>query len=169
MFCGAAIDEPRKRVDLLLSAFALVRRDRPAARLLLARPRSVAPIPGLDQPGVELVDVDDRAALAEVYRRSWVSALPSFGEAFGLVLIEALACGTPVVASNRDGMREVVDRESVGRLFDGDERALARSLLEALDLAEDPATRRACRARAEDFSSERTTDAYLALYAELLC
>ena len=170
VFCGAAIDEPRKRVALLLRAFALVRRSRPDTRLLLSRPRSPARIAGLDAPGVELIGVDDRATLAEVYRRSWVSALPSFGEAFGLVLIEALACGTPVVASNRDGMREVVDRESVGRLFDGDdERSLAGSLLEALELAEDPATRKACRTRAEDFSSERTTEAYLDLYAELLC
>lgn len=169
VFCGAAIDEPRKRVDLLLRAFALVRRDRPQARLLLSRPRSSPPVADVDRPGVELVDVDDRAALADTYRRSWISALPSFGEAFGLVLIEALACGTPVVASNRDGMSEVVDRENIGRLFDGDdEHALARALLEALELAEDPETRGACRARAEDFSSERTTDAYLDLYAELL-
>jgi len=169
VFCGAALDEPRKRVALLARAFALVRRELPDARLLLSRPSHGREPTGFDLPGVELVDVDSRDALAEAYQRSWVSALPSFGEAFGLVLIESLACGTPVVASNRDGMREVVDRESVGRLFDGDdELALARSLLEALELARDPATRLACRERAEDFSVERTTEAYLDLYADLL-
>jgi teichuronic acid biosynthesis glycosyltransferase TuaC len=85
------------------------------------------------------------------------------------VLVEALACGTPVVASNLDGMREVVDRDSVGRLFDGDdERALARALLETLELAEDAGTPQACRSRAEDFSTERTTEQYIELYRELL-
>ncbi|MGI8750124.1 MAG: glycosyltransferase family 4 protein [Thermoleophilaceae bacterium] len=169
VFCGAAVTEPRKRVALLVRAFAIVRHERPSARLLLSRPASGVEPAGFEAPGVEFVDVDDRGTLAKTYSRSWVSALPSLGEAFGLVLVEALACGTPVVASNRDGMREVVDRADIGRLFEGDdERALARSLLEALELAEDPGIRRACRERAEDFSIERTTEAYLDLYTELL-
>lgn len=169
VFCGAALDEPRKRVALLMRAFELVRLRLPTARLLLSRPASGTVPAGFASPGVEVVDVDSRTALADVYRRAWVAALPSVREAFGLVLIEAMACGTPVVASNRDGMREVVDRPGVGRLFDGDdERALARSLLEAFELAADPTTRRACRERAEDFSVERTVEAYVDLYRELL-
>ncbi|MBA2793830.1 MAG: glycosyltransferase, partial [Thermoleophilaceae bacterium] len=120
-------------------------------------------------PGVELVDVDDRGVLADTYRSSWVTALTSRGEAFGLVLIEALACGTPVLAGNSGGMRDVVDSPSVGRLFDGDdERAVANGLLEALELSQDPRTAGACRARAEHFSTESTTAAYLDLYTELL-
>jgi len=168
VFCGAAVGEPRKQVGLLVRAFERVRRDRPAARLVLSRPRLPSDAAGLDLPYVDLVDVDDRAALAGAYRSAWVSALPSFGEAFGLVLAEALACGTPVVAANRDGMREIVDRKSVGRLFEGDdEDALSRALLEALDLSQDPATAAACRERAQAFSTDAATDAYLDLYAEL--
>lgn len=166
---AAAVEEPRKRVGLLLRAFKLVRRDRPGARLLLSRPRSATSVADLDQPGVELVDLDDRDALVAAYRHAWVSVLPSEGEAFGLVLTEALACGMPVVATNLGGMREIVDRESVGRLFDGDdERALATALHEGLELVEDPATAAACRERALEFSTERTTEAYVALYEELL-
>ncbi len=168
IFCGAAADEPRKRVALLTRAFAIVRRERPTARLLLSRPTRGGHPDALDRPGVEWVDVDTRAALAEVYGRAWVSALPSFGEAFGLVLVESLACGTPVVATDRDGMREVVDRDSVGRLFEGDETALASALLEGLEMADDPSTRDACRRRAEDFSLDRTAEAYVDLYTELL-
>lgn len=171
IFCAATPDEPRKRVGLLVRAFARVRRERPGARLVLVRPDDAALGRRLaGEPGVELVAaVEGRAQMAGLYRAAWVSALPSVGESFGLVLAEALACGTPVVGSNLGAIPEVVDRDSIGRLFDGDgERELARALLEALELSRDPATPVACRARAEEFSTERSASAYEALYRELL-
>ena len=166
--CAAALDTGRKRVDLLARAFARVRKERPDARLLLNRPRDHALAEPLLGPGVELVDLDDRSALVEAYRRAWVSALPSTGEAFGLVLTESLACGTPVVATRAGGMAEIVDSDAIGRLFDGEESELARALLEALELSGDNGTMAACRARGSHYSRERTVDAYLDLYAELL-
>ena len=86
------------------------------------------------------------------------------------MLVEALACGTPVVAADEPGIREIVDRDSIGRLFDdrGDAEELARALLEALELAGDSATRGACRKRAEDFSADSCTAAYVQLYDEFL-
>lgn len=171
IFCGAAIEEPRKRVGLLIAAARLVRRERPNLRLLLSRPNDqrVADSVARSDAGVELVDVGDRADLfASCYQQAWVSVLPSFGEAFGIVLIEALSCGTPVVATNLGGMREIIDRDTIGRLFDGGPESLARSLLEALELAENPATAHACRARAEEFSTDRCVDAYLRLYRDLV-
>jgi glycosyltransferase involved in cell wall biosynthesis len=178
LFCAAPPDVERKRVGLLISAFRLVRRERRDARLVLLRPRN----PGLadrvmrTESGIELVDpVEDPAALAPRYGEAWASVLPSTGDSFGIVLIESLACGTPVVGSDRGAIPEVIDRDAIGRLFDGDERvdgeldrALARALLEALELAQDPATATACRARAEEFSNDRCVEAYLALYRELL-
>jgi glycosyltransferase involved in cell wall biosynthesis len=99
-----------------------------------------------------------------------VSALPSWGEAFGLVLAEALACGTPVVGADREGIPEVLGGDDrVGRLFGGDDpAAVARALLEAIELAGDPATPVACRARAETFSAARCAERHEALYAGLL-
>jgi glycosyltransferase involved in cell wall biosynthesis len=166
IFCGADVNEPRKRVPLLLEAFREVRRRVPEARLVLSRPPE-APAPAGD--GVELADVDDRGALADAYREAWVAALPSFGEAFGLVLVEAMACGTPVVGTDDGAIPEIVDRPEVGRLFRREDAAsLAQALLEALELAGDPATGELCRARAQDFSIERCGQAYEALYRELL-
>ena len=79
-----------------------------------------------------------------------------------------MACGTPVVGSDREAIPEVIASDAVGRLFAGDDpRALADALLEALDLAADPATAAACRAHAEGYSWDRTTEAYLDLYREL--
>jgi glycosyltransferase involved in cell wall biosynthesis len=85
-----------------------------------------------------------------------------------MVLAESLACGVPVVASDADALPEVVDRDTIGRLFDGDEHSLATALLEALELAEDPQTAAACRSRSEDFSIERCVQAHEALYGELV-
>ncbi|HEU0316740.1 MAG TPA: glycosyltransferase family 4 protein [Solirubrobacteraceae bacterium] len=165
--CAAAVEQPRKRVGLLVEAFELVRRERPDARLVLSRPADPGLVPP-PAPGVVFADLDDRAELADAYRAAWVSVLPSREEAFGLVLAEALACGTPCVGSNEGGIPEVVDRPEIGRLFDGEEPAsLATALLEGLELAGDPGTAAACRARAAEFSTDRCTERYLALYREL--
>ncbi len=63
---------------------------------------------------------------------------------------------------------EVVDRDTIGRLFDGEERELADAILAAFELIEDPATPAACRERAEDFSRAKSVRAYEDLYTELL-
>lgn len=166
--CAAAPDEPAKRVGLLVRAFAHVRRERPGAQLVLMRPRDAALARELGGEGIELSDARSDEVV-DLYRRAWVSALPSVNEAFGLVVAEALACGTPAVASSGFGPAEIIDRPEVGRLFDGDdERALARALLEALDLAHDRATVQACVDRAAEFGTEAATAAHEELYAELL-
>jgi len=170
IFCASSLTEPAKRVPELVRAFALVRRQRPDARLVLSRPaqaeeaeRAVAA-----EEGVKVAAVDEPEALLAAYRAAWVTALPSYGEAFGLVLVESLACGTPVVGRRRGAIPEVVDRDTVGRLYEGEEESLARALLDALELSQDGATAAACRARAEDFAVERCVERYEALYDELL-
>ena len=56
--------------------------------------------------------------LADHYRMADVFAMPSTGEGFGIVFLEAMACGTPVLAGNRDGSVDALDRGVLGKLVD---------------------------------------------------
>jgi glycosyltransferase involved in cell wall biosynthesis len=148
--CPAALDAPHKRAALLFEAFALVRRERPGARLVV---HARGPSPFVR--GVEARDLDDHGALLAAYREAHVCALASEGEAFGLVLAEALACGTPAVAATG---------EVASHAFAGDTpEALARAILEAAGTGAAE-----CRARAERFGLERCLDEHEALYREIL-
>lgn len=163
ILCAADHTQPRKRVGLLVEAFETVRRKHPDARLLLSR--GSVPSQWAGVKGVTEIDIDDRGALVAANQLAWVHALPSWGEAFGLVLAEALACGTPVVG----GQPEVVGGEDTGRVFTGDElNDLVGVLLDAIELAGRPGTAAACRARAEQWSVGACASAYESLYKSVL-
>ncbi|HEX2454081.1 MAG TPA: glycosyltransferase family 1 protein [Vicinamibacterales bacterium] len=103
---------PRKRIDLLLRIVADVRRRKPTVRLIrvggpfTAEQRALARDLGI-LDAVVVLPVLDRSTLAAVYRRSLLVLMPSEREGFGLPVLEALACGTPVVASDIPPLREV--------------------------------------------------------------
>jgi glycosyltransferase involved in cell wall biosynthesis len=106
----------------------------------------------------------DSTALAALVGEAAVSLVtPSWEEPFGLVAIEALACGTPVAAFSRGALPELID-ERCGALAAADDPAdLAAKIGTALRRS-----RRACRRRAEEgFSLGRMTDRYVDAYREL--
>jgi phosphatidyl-myo-inositol alpha-mannosyltransferase len=134
--------EPRKGFPILLEAFAEVAVARPGLRLLVAGPGDT------DEIAVPDAIVDRVVFLGMVSEEDKLRMLRSVdvyvapntgGESFGMILTEAMAAGAPVVASDLDAFRRVLDGGKAGRLFPvGDARALARELAELID---DPARR----------------------------
>jgi glycosyltransferase involved in cell wall biosynthesis len=116
--------------------------------------------------GIAVATAASTPELAGAYRSATATVLPADDEAFGLVLLESLAAGTPVVAARSGACPEIVDDERIGRLFDpGDPADLARAAGEALELAADPATAAACRAHARRWDWSVVVERYEALYA----
>lgn len=117
--CANAIDIlhvgstiPRKRIDLLLQIFATLRKEFPQARLVrVGGPFTAAQTEMVKQhrlcESLVVLPFLDRAVLAAVYRRAALVLQPSDSEGFGLPVIEAMACGAPVVASDLPVLREV--------------------------------------------------------------
>jgi phosphatidylinositol alpha-mannosyltransferase len=163
--CSAAVDDVRKRIDLLLDAFELVAHDEPDVQLLLVGPGDPAPVQrrrSLMPPGVARRVAHRAVATAElpgIYAGCTVGVLCSEREAFGLVLAEYLAAGMPVVGTDDGGIPEVVTPDTGALFAAGDATACAAALRRALQLASRPAVVARCRARARDFDwSVRAAD-----------
>jgi glycosyltransferase involved in cell wall biosynthesis len=104
-----------------------------------------------------LVGVDDHE-LAALYRKAWIYASPSTYEGFGLPYLEAMACGTPVVASPNPGSHEVLAGGACGLLSaDADFAASVSALLG--DTARRSALAAAGLARAREYSLDRMLSA----------
>jgi glycosyltransferase involved in cell wall biosynthesis len=109
-------------------------------------------------------------SVAELLSCSDLFLLPSETEAFGLVALEAMACGVPVVATQTGGLSEVVDDGESGYLAPvGDVDAMAEA---GIRLLSDPEAWRtfsaAARKGAERFSADRVVSQYEAFYEAVL-
>ena len=102
----------RKRIDVLLEVFAGVRREFPEARLIrVGGPFTADQLELVKrfklQRAIIVLPHLERDVLAAIYRQAALVLLPSEREGFGLPVIEAMACGTPVMASDLPVLREV--------------------------------------------------------------
>jgi glycosyltransferase involved in cell wall biosynthesis len=161
-----------KGLPILVNAFEAVHKTHPAARLILAgedqgwraRLEAIARVPILFTGHLD--DATYRSALAAAD----LLVLPSEWEAFGIVLAEAMACGTPVVATRVGGAPDVVQDGISGKLVEyGDIHALAEAMS---SLLADPDMR--CRMGAAgrmrafaEYSWDAVVERTLSVYHEL--
>ncbi len=161
---------PIKGFDVLLDAFARARRELPALTLELAGDGPLAgDLRARTPEGVELLG--RVSPVDAVYERNAIVVVPSRGEGFGMVALEAAARGRAAIVSDVGGLPEIVEDGVTGIVVPPDDPpALAEAIVE---LASDPervsrlgaaARERAC-AR---FSTERATQGVEAVYRELL-
>jgi glycosyltransferase involved in cell wall biosynthesis len=161
-----------KGIDVLLEAYA--RLDRSIPLVLIGYPTAESPIRTRDLPeGVSILGEWPHAALMEAWRRSAVALVPSLvKETFGMVALEAMSAGTPVIASRIGGLPEVIDDGTTGLLVEPGSPVEMRNALRRL--IDDPDLRRrmalAGAERARVFSADavvpRFEDAYRSMGVE---
>ena len=152
----------RKRGDFLLRCFRReVLPEFPGAKLMMVAGG------GSEERGVEYHSAPDDRTLASLYRRAWIYASPSSYEGFGLPYVEALASGTPVVASPNPGSREILAEGDYGMLVSdsGFGPAIVR-LLGDEQLRRELGERGVRRAK--EFALQKTIDEYETLIASVV-
>jgi glycosyltransferase involved in cell wall biosynthesis len=158
----------RKDWAKLIRAFALLRQKRPVRLVLVGEGDQEAPL----RKVIAELGVEDDVWLAGLRRdplalvsKSSVFVLCSLDEGSPLVIVEALACGCPVVATRTAGATDLLDGGRLGRLVPlTDEQALADAIDATLSESHDPEPG---RRRAAEFTVERSGGAYLSLFREL--
>ena len=170
MFLGR-IDEPRKGLQVLLDALPSVAARVPEVTLLVAGPGEVEPVAEALDPRiadrVEFLGLVSQADKARALHSADVYVAPNTGgESFGIILLEAMAAGTPVLASDIEAFQRVLNEGRAGVTFRNEDPAdLADHLVALLG---DPARRRrlqtAGRARAAQFDWASVARRIVAVY-----
>jgi phosphatidylinositol alpha-mannosyltransferase len=169
-FVGQAVE--RKGLPVLLRAFEALREHVPAElKIVGATPEEVEPLLLDGREGVTVLGKVDDATKVQILREADVLAAPSLGgESFGMVLTEAFAAGTPVVASDIAGYRDVVRDGVDGVLVPRGDAAALGEALRALAL--DPARRDALAAdaaqSAEQYAWPRVAAQVLEAYEDAI-
>jgi glycosyltransferase involved in cell wall biosynthesis len=153
---------PKKQTDLLLKAFAQLSTDFPDTSLVIAGPAEGTFLSELRQLATNL-GIASRTLFTGPLRESEVQAalmdaevfvLPSLHENFGVSVIEAMACGVPVILSDLVGLAESVREAKAGFTIPPDENSLASALRQVLS---DPAVAREMGANGRKLALERFT------------
>ncbi|MGA5219090.1 glycosyltransferase family 4 protein [Streptomyces cinereoruber] len=132
------IDEPRKGLPVLMKALPRILTERPGARLLVAgrgdEEEAVASLPREMRSRVEFLGMVSDEDKARLLRSVDVYVAPNTGgESFGIILVEAMSAGAPVLAADLDAFAQVLDQGGAGELFaNEDADALADAAIRLL-------------------------------------
>jgi glycosyltransferase involved in cell wall biosynthesis len=169
VYVGRLVRE--KRVDLLVTAFARLLRDRPCSRLFIAGegPEDKhlrQQVADLGLPSVQFLGLVSKAGIYRLLRAADCLVLPSFFEAFPMVVLEALACGVPVVASDVGSVREMLG-EGLENFILGsaDPDELKGKILQAADQRQE--VQGLCIRRARQYDSRVVLPQIESVYREL--
>jgi D-inositol-3-phosphate glycosyltransferase len=122
------------------------------------------------ESNVSFVGSRGQEELALYYAAADLCAVPSLTESFGLVALEAMACGTPVVGTRVGGLQTVIENGKSGLLVPaGDDEALAEAMAQVLtDARLRMHLAHGARERAEQFTWRRVGDRIVDLYDRVL-
>ena len=137
-----------KRPDLVVEAFA----DLPYELVVVGEGHLLERMRARATPNVRFAGAVDDSRLRDLYRSARALVFPG-EEDFGIVMVEALACGTPVIALARGGALDIVERGVSGRLLERQDVDELRAAVRAA--AEEEPDAAALRRRAEAFGQER--------------
>jgi glycosyltransferase involved in cell wall biosynthesis len=169
--------DPKKGLDLLLAAFAEVRRRMPNAALVIAgegdsafvsRLHSQAAQLGIEADTVWTGFIEGKQRVAAL-READVFVLPSYSENFGVAVVEAMACGLPVIVSDQVGIHRELTAADAGVVTPCEHGRVAEAILQVLS---DEGLRSRLShngtALAKTFSVENVTDQLMSLYSDII-
>jgi glycosyltransferase involved in cell wall biosynthesis len=178
IFLSARIQDPRKNVNLLIKAFARIHQALPNVRLVIAgdtpTPQTAALVAELKlNECVAFAGHVSKPELVRLYQQASLFALPSQQEGLCISMLEALACGVPVVSTRSGGPEGVIEEGLNGRLVpNGAEEELAEAILQMLGQPTELAVmRERCAAFArtnfsKDIIESRLLEAFQTVYPD---
>jgi phosphatidylinositol alpha-mannosyltransferase len=164
--CAATLDDPRKGGRVLMRAFNILRQRHENLRLQIAHPVSsrtqfalVSELAPRFRSSVDFLGATQN--VADVFAQATLSVLPSLWEPYGMVVLESMATGTPVVGTRDGAIPELISNSELGCLFEpgtnctcepSNVMGLVEAIEKGLELSRSPRTAWACRQHAERFS-----------------
>ncbi len=162
-----------KGIRCAAAAFSLLKKRGSTAQLVIGgEGEERAALSSIDtDPSVTFIGAVEREAVPHLLNRASIVLVPSYFESFGLVALEAMQMGRPVIASNVGGLPEIISNERIGVLVPPKNPEALSDAIEKLLQNRAEATRMGAEARQyalSHFTLEQNVDSYEALYRELV-